>query len=103
MNIFVHKSIIFDNKEVRSCNTVVEGGELSADGQTCDNPCREVDVDDAGGEGGKDHSQRGEEATHHHHWTTAKAVHQHTAKRAWTKCNALSQLCVSMWSGTYTY
>lgn len=47
-------------------------------------------MDDAGGEGGQDHSQRGEEAAHHHHWTAAEAVHQHTAQRTWTKYNTQS-------------
>lgn len=62
---------------------------------TCNDPYTEVDVDDAGGEGGQDHSQRGKEATHHHHWATAKAVHQHTAQRTWIKCDTLSQaVCV---------
>lgn len=50
---------------------------------TCNNPSSEVDVDDAGGEGGQDHSQRGKEATNHHHRTAAKLVNQHTAERTW--------------------
>lgn len=57
--------------------------EMSAEHQTCYDPSREVDVDDAGGEGGQDHSQRSEDASHQHHWTTAEAVHQHTAQRTW--------------------
>lgn len=47
---------------------------------TCNHSSGEVDVDDAGGEGGQDHSQRGEEAAHHHHWATAETVHQDAAQ-----------------------
>jgi len=60
------------------CNTI----------QTCDDPDGEVDVDDAGGEGGQDHPQRGEEAAHHHHRTAAEAVHQDAAQRTWVKRKA---------------
>lgn len=64
--------------------------------QTCNNSSREVDVDDAGGEGGQDHSQRGKEAAYHHHWTTSEAVNQHTAQRTWRISDALSQaVCLS--------
>lgn len=58
---------------------------------TCDDTSSEVDVDDAGGEGGQDHSQRGKEATHHHHWTTAEAVYQHSAQRTWVRHSTLRQ------------
>lgn len=49
---------------------------------TCNNSNAEVDVHDAGGKGGQNHSQRGKEPSNHHHWSTAKPVHQHTAQRA---------------------
>lgn len=48
---------------------------------TCNHSSGEVDVDDAGGEGGQDHPHRGEEASHHHHRATAEAVHQYAAQR----------------------
>lgn len=54
---------------------------------TCNDSSSKVDVDDAGGEGGQNHSQRGKEAAHHHHWTAAEAVHQHAAHRTWMKSN----------------
>lgn len=53
-------------------------------------------MDDAGGEGGQDHSQRGKEAAHHHHRTTSEAVNQHAAQRSWRKSDAPSQaVCLS--------
>lgn len=52
---------------------------------TCDHSSGEVDVDDAGGEGGQDHTQRGKEASSHHHWATAEAVHQYAAQGSWEK------------------
>lgn len=63
--------------------------EIQTVSQTCDDPSGEVDVDDAGGEGGHDHSKRGKEAAHHHHWTTAEAVNQHTAERTCIEWNEI--------------
>ena len=54
---------------------------------TCNNSSAQVDVYDAGGKGGQNHSQRGEEPSNHHHRSAAKPVYQYTAQRAWAKHN----------------
>lgn len=55
-------------------------------------------MDDAGGEGGQDHPERGEEASHHHHRATAEAVHQNAAQRTWAKRSNTQHSAVKMYS-----
>lgn len=49
---------------------------------TSNDPCGEVDLDDAPTEGGGHHAQGREEATHEHDRPAAKAVHAHAAEGA---------------------
>lgn len=49
---------------------------------TGDDPCGEVELDDASAEGRGHHAQGRQEATHEHDRPAAKAVHAHTAEWA---------------------
>lgn len=48
---------------------------------TCEHPGRQVQLQEARGEGCQDHARRGQQPTHQHHRATAKAGHEDAGDR----------------------
>lgn len=91
INSYFHKCIIgFHKVSLQGLRSGVCNGQTHL---TSNDSSAEIDVDDAGGEGGQNHSQRGEESAHHHHRTAAEAVHQDAAQGAWWKVTVRQSGC----------